>query len=222
MRTPKTAARDGPKEDCGQLHREPHRPPDLPRHADEGRGAHGHTAGRHNEVDPEADEEDEEAVQGWMPLAPETFRPSARATREEKRRHAHQMRAWLSDRLEQQNEADIKAGNETTVEELAVMLARTGNVGLLRQLYPQIADFIFPPKLHRGQRYPKFKNLRLAQLAADFARRIRALWREQYSVRRCRGENAAEDLAVHILRDWFEGNARCAALIQCCRVHEAS
>ena len=90
-----------------------------------------------------------------------------------------EMREWLAWRMDQES---IEALNHCTVGEVAVAAARAGDPELLRQLYPDHADCIYSPKLGRGEKYLKFpvptKN-GLRKVAANYARRIRAIWRAE-------------------------------------------
>jgi hypothetical protein len=123
------------------------------------------------------------------------------------------MRAWLAHELGQQYHAAKKVTLDTLdVEEYCKRLARGGDPRPLRALHPSLAEFITAPKLQRGQRYAKIKKHTYAEVAAGLAKCIRSLWLEQYNVRRYRGEKAAEDYAIDILREWCPTNAECAAL----------
>jgi hypothetical protein len=114
------------------------------------------------------------------------------------------MRAWLADQLDRQNCAPNNA-DKISVERLAIIMARAGNPALLRQLHPEFADFIHSPPLGPWQNYPKPKGVTAARIAADFARRIRALWQKQFRTKnRRRGEKSAESFAIDIIREWFE------------------
>jgi hypothetical protein len=67
--------------------------------------------------------------------------------------------------------------------EVAVRRARSGNAGLLRGLYPEIAEFIQPPKRKQGRRrsYPRRDFGRYwASMIADDIRRVRELWQVNY------------------------------------------
>jgi hypothetical protein len=148
---------------------------------------------------------------------PETFRPPANATREQRRRHDAQMREWLVDQLDRQNialleraasdealrEFEMRAGMRAPDEQFAIDQASRGNIGPLRKVYPKLSLFLQPPQLGRGQKYPRPKKIDpvIAQ-AADHTRRIKALWAAQYGTkRRWRHEKSAEDFAIAILSD---------------------
>ena len=112
-----------------------------------------------------------------------------------------EMREWLAWRMDQES---IEALNRCTAGEVAVAAARAG---LLRQLYPDHADCIYSPKLRRGEKYLKFpvptKN-GLRKVAANYARRIRAIWRAEKIMQRLRpGEKSAEEYAIEILWKHF-------------------
>jgi hypothetical protein len=114
------------------------------------------------------------------------------------------MREWLAWRMDQES---IEALNRCTAGEVAVAAARAGDPELLRQLYPDHADCIYSPKLRRGEKYLKFpvptKN-GLRKVAANYARRIRAIWRAEKIMQRLRpGEKSAEEYAIEILWKHF-------------------
>src|SRR5215475_10210796 len=109
------------------------------------------------------------------------------------------MRTWLAHKLQQQ----MDQADKMTIDEYCIRLARAGDPAPLRHRYPHLAEFIYPPKLRRGQRYPKAKKRTYAEVAADFAKCIRSQWREQYGSRTRRGERTAEEYAIDILREWF-------------------
>ena len=115
-----------------------------------------------------------------------------------------EMREWLAWRMDQES---IEALNRCTAGEVAVAAARAGDPELLRQLYPDHADCIYSPKLRRGEKYLKFpvptKN-GLRKVAANYARRIRAIWRAEKIMQRLRpGEKSAEEYAIEILWKHF-------------------
>jgi hypothetical protein len=138
-----------------------------------------------------------------------SFRPLPNATRREQREWEKQMLRWLSKQIEEQIvEENHEANANVKLEELFIELAREGRPEGLRRLYPQFSDCIHSPKLRQGQRYWKSRKTSLAEIAADFARRIRALWREQYGKRnRRRDEKSAEDFAVEICKLWYGSKA---------------
>ncbi len=83
------------------------------------------------------------------------------------------------------------------------MAARAGVPAMLRRVYPQFADCIHSPPLGPWQKYPQ-QEVSLAKLAAEYAKRIRALWMERFGKKnRKRGEKSAEGFAVDILREQF-------------------
>jgi hypothetical protein len=136
---------------------------------------------------------------------PSLFRPPLNATRREQREWEKQMLRWLSKQIEEQIVRENHEANANVeLEKLFIELAREGRPEGLRKLYPQFADCIHSPKL----RQKKPRKTSLAEIAADFARRIRALWRELYGKRnRRRDEKSAEDFAVEICKSWYGGEA---------------
>lgn len=58
--------------------------------------------------------------------------------------------------------------------------ANRGNVEPLRKALPKYAKFIKPPKLGRGQRFPKIRDANLVTAAVEDVKRIRALWKKHY------------------------------------------
>jgi hypothetical protein len=83
----------------------------------------------------------------------------------------------------------------------AVEAARSGDVAPLRNLHPEIAEFIHPPKLGRGEKYPRrpeFDRVRAAKVAVPI---VQAIWRQYYDGRwkrrRDDGPSAAEIAAQY-------------------------
>jgi hypothetical protein len=115
------------------------------------------------------------------------------------------MLAWLDEKLFEQEVAEVDAFNlredglsqgELQLERLkdALWAARAGCIEPLRDLYPHLAPFLFPPKLGQGRKFPKAVLVREA--AAD-ARRITQLWRVHYNKKnRRRGETSAAEFAA--------------------------
>jgi hypothetical protein len=151
--------------------------------------------------------------------APTLFRLSKNASDRQKRRWEEDMRRWLSDRIAQQLDAMMptaaavahmtEAWLREWNEKYRIQQARSGNPEPLRRLYPQFSDCIHSPPLKQGCKYPppppKFDT---ARVAADFARRIRVLWRKQYGkMHREESEMSAEAFAVDICKEWFEEEA---------------
>jgi hypothetical protein len=148
--------------------------------------------------------------------APEQFRLPPNATRAKREKHDTQMREWLCDQLNEQNTELVSRAGDVTLEELqfdgAFYAADNGDVGPLRALcaahanplIASLADYLQPPKLRRGVRRRQQRRQidPVLRQAADFARRIRALWVAQYGTkRRWQGEMTAEDFAVDILQE---------------------
>ncbi|BAR53363.1 hypothetical protein NK6_174 [Bradyrhizobium diazoefficiens] len=145
--------------------------------------------------------------------APLLFKPLPNASDRMKREWKKQMRLWLRDQLDEQHIQHMTDANdnaptaERLLERIAIAEARTGNPERLRSLYPRFADCIFSPKLQQGQRYPKYKmEIDVTKTAADYARRIRMLWRDQYhKIKRERDETeiGAEQFAIDICKELF-------------------
>jgi hypothetical protein len=147
--------------------------------------------------------------------APKLFRLPPKASRREQDQWTKQMRLWLSDRVVDHciQENHNATANAPTWEEICIEEARSGHPESLRKLYPHFADCIFSPKLRQGQRYPKYEMVTdVAEIAAEYAQHIRALWRKQYGkVKRTRDEqqagSSAEHFAVDICKEFFEKEA---------------
>jgi hypothetical protein len=136
-------------------------------------------------------------------IAPE-FRPPPNATLYKKREWEEQMRAWLEWRLDQQNMEALR-GADASWERICIDCAEHGDIAPLRQLYPHLAKFLYPPKLRPGEKYRKQRKFDPVKAAADYAQRIRALWREQYGLKnRRQGEKSAEGFAADICKELFE------------------
>jgi hypothetical protein len=116
------------------------------------------------------------------------------------------MLAWLELEIDKQNIERVALANKVGLDwkEWCIACARAGRPESLRKLYPEFADCIFSPKLRRGQKWAKPKPLQVADHAADFTRRIRALWVSHYGTkRRTRDDVSAEEFAVDICKRWF-------------------
>jgi hypothetical protein len=92
--------------------------------------------------------------------------------------------------------------------EEAIRRARGGNVGSLRRLYPEITEFIHPPKRPRGRRrkYPRDNWGRYAasMIAAD-VKRVRELWKANYKGKwKRRGLRPTAEEIVAERRGWTE------------------
>ncbi|APO52379.1 hypothetical protein LUI11_38535 [Bradyrhizobium diazoefficiens] len=145
--------------------------------------------------------------------APLLFKPLPNASNRMKREWKRQMRLWLRDQIDEQHTQLVNYANnsaptaERFLEKCAIAEARAGNPERLRSLYPHFADCISSPKLRQGRRYPKHKmKSDVAKTAADYARRIRMLWRDQYrKVKRERDETeiGAEQFAIDICEEFF-------------------
>src|SRR5260221_9823502 len=122
--------------------------------------------------------------------APTLFRLPKNASDRQKRIWEEDRRRWLSDRIAQQVDvmtpaaaavAHMTLGNwREWNEKYRIQQARSGNPEPLRRLYPQFSDCIHSPPLKQGCKYPPPPKFDTAKGAADFARRIPALWRKQY------------------------------------------
>jgi hypothetical protein len=139
------------------------------------------------------------------PSPPLPRRLPTNAAPDRRRKWEAEMREWLAWKMDQES---IEALNHCTVGELAVAAARAGDPELLRELYPDHADCIYSPKLGRGEKRPKFPvqptKSDLRKVAANYARRIRAIWRAEKIVQRLRpGEKSAEEYAIEILWKHF-------------------
>lgn len=138
--------------------------------------------------------------------APPSFRPPPNASERGQLRWKRDMQHWLSDQLDEQDirQVGLANANPPGVERLCIASARAGHPEALRKLYPQFADCIHSPKLRRGQKYWKQPKDAPAKIAADFAKRIRAIWSKQYGKRnRAKNEISAEEFAVEICKEWL-------------------
>jgi hypothetical protein len=147
--------------------------------------------------------------------APKLFRLPPKASRREQDQWKKQMRLWLTDRVVDHSIQEIYNANASapTLEEICIAEARAGHPESLQKLYPHFADCISSPKLPKGHRYQKYEMvLDVAEMAAEYAQLIRALWRKQYGkVNRTRDERqaglSAEHFAVDICKEFFEKKA---------------
>jgi hypothetical protein len=82
------------------------------------------------------------------------------------------------------------------------------NVGPLRRLYPEIAEFIYPPKRDQGQRRTSQKDMwgrYTAHMIADDVKRVRALWKANYDGKwKRRGLRPTAEEIVAERRGWTE------------------
>ena len=94
--------------------------------------------------------------------------------------------------------------DELEAERSAIRQAERGDISPLRRRYPHLAKFLFPPKLKRGQRYPRFQLTKAAidKISITSALydvwRIRSLWKRYYG-RKNRSRDAgcsAEEIAA--------------------------
>jgi hypothetical protein len=90
---------------------------------------------------------------------------------------------------------------------------RHDDVELLRRLYPEIAEFIHPPKRPRGRRrsYPKDVWGRYAADGiVDDVKRVRELWRVNYGKWKRHGLRPTAEQIVAVRRGWTEGKVLAA------------
>jgi hypothetical protein len=108
------------------------------------------------------------------------------------------MLRWLNEKLDE----ILHEMTEESYEAFALWSAEQGEVKYLKELYPQIADFIAPRRRKKGQTKPKpmpSKPKLFARLAAEDVQRIRALWRANYGKWKryaVQGEESAEWFAA--------------------------
>jgi hypothetical protein len=163
----------------------------------------------------------EKPAEAMSARAPALFRLPANATDRQKGQWKKQMLLWLSDQIEQQVEQQTAIApavlSAMTPEylrewskEIRIQRARSGHpddLQRLQKLYPELADFNISPRREKG-RPPDQREFNVAKVAADFTRRIRALWQKQYgSKNRKQGEISAEDFALDICKGWYEEEA---------------
>jgi hypothetical protein len=148
---------------------------------------------------------------------PAEFRLPPHASRQRQQQWWWQMYDWLADQLDRQNIAGVRAANAkrwrpkvrklTPEEKIIADARRRRDAEPVRQLYPQIVDFIFPPKGKQGRRKDKNTDFAPRKIAYDFAFRIRELWQEEYGRhKRPRDDRdiSAEAFAAAICREWFD------------------
>jgi len=84
-------------------------------------------------------------------------------------------------------------------EAWAIAEAKRGNMDPLRKLYPQLAEFLCPPRLKRGQHFKPVqwdKNARIRMARFD-AYRIKVIWKGIYGrCHRSKGLITAEKIAA--------------------------
>jgi hypothetical protein len=97
------------------------------------------------------------------------------------------MICWVNEELDQMTweemRKDLSGENGLPPlehERWAIEQARRGNIYPLRQIHPDLAPFLHPPKLKRGQRFPKDVGYRPLQAGVKDVKRIRALWNKNY------------------------------------------
>jgi hypothetical protein len=152
--------------------------------------------------------------------APDPALPPWSATCE---REGEWMIEWVQKQLDEAERNALAADDDRPVSfvtvsklERAKRLARAGNVGPLRSLYPEIAEFLYPPKLKKGQRRSYrnettiFARFGLSAVAED-VERIRTLWRQHYGrwKRRASDGPSAEQIAG-LRHDLSESDVRAA------------
>jgi hypothetical protein len=118
------------------------------------------------------------------------------------------MRLWLEEWLCDMYEEE--AVEERTPLARALWFAKHGNLGPLRELYPDHAEFINLPKRGRGQRFPnESAEYNPILRAAIDARRIRALWKKFYpGRRRGRNEKSAEAFAAELWNGYEDDDGK--------------
>jgi hypothetical protein len=83
----------------------------------------------------------------------------------------------------------------------AIRRARRGDVEALRELYPEIADFIHQPPRRRGQHRSPYRRNQFgrygAELIVDNVKRVHDLWRRHYDGRwKRRGRPTAAEIVA--------------------------
>ena len=83
-------------------------------------------------------------------------------------------------------------------DEPAKQKARMGDMTLLRQRYPHLAEFLHPPKYGRGEHPRPIDDNEI--LAVELVRRVRANWQWHYQRQnRHRGDITAEEIVARYL-----------------------
>jgi hypothetical protein len=106
------------------------------------------------------------------------------------------MGLWLEELLLDIMEADMVA--EKLDQNHALKAAKCGLIQPLRNLYPDIAEFINLPKRGRGKRFPPMPDSNPITTAALDAKRIWELWKRFYPGRRRRRGKTAEWFAAQL------------------------
>ena len=82
----------------------------------------------------------------------------ANATPDKKRAWERAMIKWVGDYLDAEHMEELNEVSEPDdfeVEDRAFLHADSGDYGPLRKLYPHLAPYLNPPRLGRGQKFPK-------------------------------------------------------------------
>jgi hypothetical protein len=127
------------------------------------------------------------------------WQPPARGRRQWRK----DMTTWIGNELDWRNEAlvnDANAywhGRTDDDEQFALGAARVGNIEPLRQLHPNIAEFIHLPKKGRRGKYPRRRDGVMPQIdmAVEDVKFVKMLWRELYGRRRG-GDLSAEEVVA--------------------------
>jgi hypothetical protein len=115
------------------------------------------------------------------------WEPRKNRSRADQERNHRWMTRWVNEELDrmtwEETRKDLAGENALTPLEYkswAIERAKDGNIYPLRDIYPDLAPFLHPPKLKRGQRFPKYVGYDPLQAAAKDVKRIRALWQKHY------------------------------------------
>lgn len=79
----------------------------------------------------------------------------------------------------------LRYGYPVEADASAIKQAERGNIEPLRARYPHLKQFLFPPKLKKGQRFPPdpfwvYGTSLAARMAIDDVWRIRMLWKHYF------------------------------------------
>lgn len=111
------------------------------------------------------------------------------------------MMDWLSDRVDERLSAATSAGNKPSRRDLitiGIENAGRGDARLLKNLFPEIAQFIVAPRPGRGE-YIRKRNTAV-DAAIAYQKLIKQVWRKHYGKsNRTKDEWSAADFAERLL-----------------------
>lgn len=126
----------------------------------------------------------------------------ANAAPDKKRAWERAMIEWIGDHFDWAHDKEMDEARDRYSEDdgyllLALYLAAGGDYGPLRKCYPDLAEHLNPPKLGRGQKFKKPKDLDWVGLAAKDVPYVRRLCQKHYGkIRRRRGDTLSAEKIV--------------------------